>query len=68
MTLQCPDSHAYSVRGVVERVRPQVVGIAASRGAVRTCGRRRGAALREMGRVARAGKAARRNVRFRKVQ
>jgi len=30
-----------SVCGVVERVRPQVVGIAASRGAARTRGRRR---------------------------
>ena len=30
------------VRGVVERVRPQVVGIAASRGAAHTRDRRRG--------------------------
>ena len=62
--LQCPDSHVtYSARDVVARVvRPQGIGIAASRDAARTRGRgrcrsrrrgRRGVASCEMGRAAR---------------
>ena len=48
-TLQCPDSHVdiCGVCGVVERARPEVGDIAASRSAVRMCGRcrhRQGAA------------------------
>ena len=65
-SLHCPDSHVtYSARDVVARVvRPQGIGIAASRDAARTRGRgrgrcrsrrrgRRGVASFEMGRAAR---------------
>ena len=61
-TLQCPDSHVkHSARDVVARVvRPQGIGIAASRDAARIrCRRRgrrrdrRGVASCEMGRAAR---------------